>query len=137
MYRVLVALLKEQSTRAQPEGDMNAKETSHRLIGFLKNLLSDFIAQKQSVSKIEENQVHAFELTKEDLTNETENLTQSQVAAAVTFREHIASLKVFIKDDQAEKVANVPLTAEKLAHVQSTAELTPDLKESQAMFTAN
>ena len=32
--RVLFALLKEQSSRAQPEGDTNAKETYHRLIGF-------------------------------------------------------------------------------------------------------
>jgi len=130
MHRVMVALLEEQSKRAQPEGDIYVKETSHRLIEVLKKLLSDFSGQKESLSKTEENQVHAFELTKEDLTNEIDNLTRSQaqeVAAAAALREHIASLKVAIKDDKAEKAANV----------QSTAELTADLKESEAMFTAN
>ena len=121
---------KEQSTRAQPEGDIHVEETSHRLIEVLEKLLSDFSAQKESLSKIEENQVHAFELAKEDLTNEIDNLTRSQaqeVSATAAVREHIASLKVSIKDNKAEKVADV----------QSTAELTADLKESQPMFTAN
>ena len=130
MHRVTVALLKEQSTRAEPEGDIFVEGTSHRLIEVLEKLLSDFNAQKESLSKIEENQVHAFELAKEDLTNEIDNLTRSQaqeVAAAVAVREHIASLKVAMKDNKAEKVADV----------QSTADMTADLKESEAMFTAN
>ena len=121
---------REQSTRAQPEGDIYVEETSHRLIEVLEKLLSDFSAQKESLSKIEENQVHAFELAKEDLTNEIDNLTRSQaqeVSATAAVREHVASLKVSIQDNKAEKVADV----------QSTAELTADLKESQTMFTAN
>ena len=130
MHRVTFALLKEQSTRAQPEGDIFVGDTSHRLIEVLEKLLSDFSAQKVSLSKIEENQVHAFELVKEDLINEIDNLTRSQaqeVAATAAVREHIASLKVSMKDNKAEKVADV----------QSAAELTADLKESEAMFTAN
>ena len=129
MHRVTRALLKEQSTRTQPEGDIHVEETSH-LIEVLEKLLSDFSAQKESLSKIEEDQVHAFELAKEDLTNVIENLTRSQaqeVAATAAVREHIASLKVSTKDKKAEKVADV----------QSAADLTADLKESEAMFTAN
>ena len=64
------------------------------------------------------------------MTNEIDNLTRSQaqeVVATAAVREHIASLKVSIKDNKAEKVADV----------QSTAELTADLKESEAMFTVN
>jgi len=131
MHRVMVALLQEQrSASEQPAGEVYVKETSHRLVEVLKKLLTDFSGQKQSLSQMEENQAHAFELTKEDLTHEIEHLTRSQaqeVAAAAAFREQIASLKVAIRDDQAEKAANV----------QSTSELKTDLKESQAMFTEN
>ena len=112
MHRVMVALLKEQSKRAQPEGDNYVKETSHRLIEVLKKLLSDFSGQKESLSKIEENQVHAFELTKEDLTNEIDNLTRSQaqeVAAAAALREHIASRKVPSKITRLRKLQTFSL----------------------------
>ena len=129
MHRVTGALFKEQSTRTQPEGDIYVEETSH-LIDVLEKLLSDFSAQKESLSKIEEDQVHAFELAKDDSTNVIENLTRSQaqeVAATAAVREDVASLKVSIKDNQAEQVADV----------QSAADLTADLKESEAMFTAN
>ena len=105
MHRVMVALLQEQrSASEQPAGEVYVKETSHRLVEVLKKLLTDFSGQKQSLSQMEENQAHAFELTKEDLTHEIEHLTRSQaqeVAAAAAFREQIASLKVAIRDDQA------------------------------------
>ena len=85
-------------SKNSPQG-RNQKVT-FQSIEVLEKLLSDF-AQKKSLSKIEENQVHAFELAKDDLTNEINNLTRSQaqeVAAAAAVREHIASLKVSCKD---------------------------------------
>ena len=64
------------------------------------------------------------------MTNEIDNLIRSQaqeVAAAAAVREHIASLKGSMKDNKAEKVADV----------QSTSDMTADVEESEAMFAAN
>ena len=109
---------------------MHVKETSHSLIEVLKKFLSDVSAQKHLLMTVEENQVHAFELTREDLTSSIARLEQSQdqaVAAVAALSEQLASLKVAIKDDKADKAVNL----------QSTCELEIDLKESRYIFVAN
>ena len=109
---------------------MCAMETSHRLFGVLKKLLSDFSAKKQSLMTVEENQVHASEVTREDLMDAfaSEKHSQAQaVAEAAVLHGQIVSLEVAIKDDKADKAVNL----------HSTSKLEVDLKESQDIFIAN
>ena len=104
MHRVTSALLQEQrSSKAHPEGGVHAKETSHCLIEVLKKFLSDFSTQKQSL------------MTVEDLTSAIARLEQSQaqaMAAVAAPSEQIASLRVAIKDDKADKPVYLQSTSE-------------------------
>ena len=131
MQSANTALLQEQwSSKEQPEGVVCTIETSHRFIGVLKKLLSDFSTQKQSLMTVEKTQVHASEVTREDLMDALASLKQSQaqaVAEAAVLHDQIVPLKVAIKDDKADKAVNL----------HSTSELEVDLKEPEDIFIAN
>ena len=109
---------------------MHVKETSHRLIEVLKKFLSDLSLQRQSLMTVEEQQVRAIGLTREDLASAIARLQQSQaqaVAAVAALSEQIAYLKFAVKGDNADTAV----------YLQSTSELEIDLQESQDIFAAD
>ena len=76
------------------------------------------------------NEVHASEVTREDLMDALASLKQSQaqaVAEAAVLHDQIVPMKVAIKDDKAHKAVNF----------HSTSELEVDLKEPEDIFIAN
>ena len=101
---------------------MYVKETFHRsseeavvrclFSEALKKLLSDVCSQKQSHMTVEENQVHAFNVMKEDLTNATASLRKSRAKAVAAAAAQTEFLKVFIKDDKPDKSTNRQSTSE-------------------------